>query len=100
MLAQRLITLILMMINSYSYSTNDHVFIKFQIFNQDLSRVLTSIKNSKSSFETTHVDSRARASRLHQVLKEESNSWIKFGSSQDGEKDFQEKIFNKTSSNL
>jgi len=36
-LAQKPITLVLMMINSYSYSTNDLVFIKFQIFNQDLS---------------------------------------------------------------
>ena len=31
-LAQRPITLVLMMINSCSYSTNDLVFIKFQIF--------------------------------------------------------------------
>ena len=84
------------MINSYSYSTNDLVFIKFQIFNQDLSRCLASTKNSKSSFEARLVDSRSRASRSHQVLKEESSSWIKFGSSQDGEKDFQEKIFKKT----
>jgi len=28
--------------------------------------------------------------------KEESSSWIKFGSSQDGDEDFQEKIFKKT----
>ena len=35
-LAQRPITLVLMMINSCSYSTNDFMFIKFQIFNQDL----------------------------------------------------------------
>jgi len=39
------------MINSCSYSTNDLVFIKFQIFNQDLNRCLASIKDSKSSFE-------------------------------------------------
>ena len=50
LLAQRPITLVLM-INSCSYSINDLVFIKFQIFNQDLSRFLSSIKNSKSSFE-------------------------------------------------
>ena len=31
-LAQRPITLVLMMINSYSYNTNDLVFNKFQIF--------------------------------------------------------------------
>ena len=72
------------------------MFIKFQIFNQDLSRCLASTNNSKSSFEVITVDPRARASRPHQVLKEESNSWIKFGSSQDGEEDFQEKIFKKT----
>ena len=53
LLARRPITLVLMMINSYSYNTNDLVFIKFQIFNQHLSRCLTSIKDSKSTFETS-----------------------------------------------
>ena len=43
--------------------------------------------------ELVRVDARARASRSHQVLKEESNSWINFQSSQDGEEVFQEKIF-------
>ena len=42
LLAQKLITLVLMIINSYNYSTNNLVFIKFQIFNQDLSRYLAS----------------------------------------------------------
>ena len=42
MLAQRPITLVLMMINSCSYSTNDLVFNKFQIFDQDLSQCLAS----------------------------------------------------------
>ena len=37
MLAQRPITLVLMIINSCSYTTNDLVFSKFSIFNQDLS---------------------------------------------------------------
>jgi len=69
LLAQRPITLILMMINSYSYSTNDLMFIKFQIFNQDFSQCLVSTKDSKSSFEANTYGSRARASRLHQVLK-------------------------------
>ena len=40
-----------------------------------------------------HVDSRVRALRSHQVLKEESSSWIKFGLNQDGEEVFQEEIF-------
>ena len=53
LLVQRPITLILMMINSCSYNTNDLVFIKFQIFNQDLSRCLASIKDSKSSFKAS-----------------------------------------------
>jgi len=53
MLAQRPITLVLMMINSCSYSTNDLVFNKFQIFGQDLSRCLALIKYSKSSFEAS-----------------------------------------------
>jgi len=52
-LAQRPITLVLMMINSYSYSTNDLVFNKFQIFDQDLSRCLALTKDAKSSFETS-----------------------------------------------
>jgi len=61
--------------------------LKFQLFYQDLSRLLVSTKDLKLA----HVDSRARPSRSHQVFKEESNSWIKFGSSQDREEDFQEK---------
>ena len=72
LLAQRLVTLVLMMINSCTYNTNNLVFIKFQIFNQDLSRCLASTKNLKSSFEAiTYVDSRTHASRSHQVLKED-----------------------------
>ena len=74
LLAQRPITLILMMINSCSYSINDIVFNKFQIFNQDLSQCLALTKGSKSSFEASTFDSRARAPKSHQVLKEESSS--------------------------
>ena len=33
---------------------------------------------------------------LQDRIKKESSSLIKFGSSQDGEEDFQEKIFEKT----
>jgi len=44
LLAQRPITVVLMMINSCSYSTNDHVIIQFQMFDQDLNRCLASIK--------------------------------------------------------
>jgi len=51
LLAQRLITLVLIMINSCSYSTNDLVFNKFQIFNQNFNQCSASTKNSKSSFE-------------------------------------------------
>ena len=42
LLAQRPFTLVLMMINSRSYSTNDPVFILFQIFDQDYSWCLAS----------------------------------------------------------
>jgi len=52
-LAQRPITLILMMINSCNYSTNDLVLFKFQIFNQDLSWFLGSTNDSKLSFEAS-----------------------------------------------
>ena len=44
-LAQRPISLVLIMINSCSYSTNDLVFKWSQIFDQDLSRCLASTKN-------------------------------------------------------
>ena len=53
LLAQGFVTLVLMMINSYIYSTNDLMLFKFQIFNQDLSWCLVSTKDSKSSFEAS-----------------------------------------------
>ena len=54
-LAQRPITLVLMMINSCSYNTNDLVFNYFQIYDQDLSWCLASIKDLKSSFGASTV---------------------------------------------
>ena len=51
MLAQRPIPLVLMTINSCSYSTSNLIFINFQILKEDLSWCLVSTKNSKSSFE-------------------------------------------------
>ena len=42
------------------------------------------------------IDSKACASRLHQVLKRSLAHWIKFAPRQEGEGDFQEKIFKKT----
>ena len=54
-LAQRPITLVLMMSNSCSYSTNDFVFNYSQIFDQDLSKCLASTKDSKSSFGASTV---------------------------------------------
>jgi len=53
MLAERPSILDLMMINSYSYCTNDIVFNKFQISDQDLSQCLASTKDSRSSFEAS-----------------------------------------------
>ena len=96
LLDQRLIALVLMMINSCSYSTNDLVFIYSQIFDQDLSRCLASTKDSTSSLELPRVDSRTRTSRLHQVLKRSLAHWIKVWTSQEGEEDLQEKTFKKT----
>ena len=55
LLARRPITLVLMMINSCSYSTNDLVFNKCQIHDQDLSRCGASTKDLKSSFGATMV---------------------------------------------
>ena len=60
-LAQRPITLVLMMINSCNYSTNDLVLFKFQIFNQDLSWFLGSTNDSKLSLKPARVDLRAQA---------------------------------------
>ena len=91
LLAQRPITLVLMMINSCSYNINDLVLIKFQILNQDLSRCLALTRDSNQVLKLAYIDSRAFALRSHQALKEKSSSWIKFGSRQDGVKDFQEK---------
>ena len=90
------ITLVLMMINSYSYCSNDLVFNKFQIFNQDLSRCLASIKDSRSSFEASTCW--FKSSRFKDSIKysKESSSWITFGSSLLGEENFQKKIFEKT----
>ena len=64
-LAQGSITLVLIMINSCSYCTNDLVFNKFQIFDHDLSRCLALTKYSKSNLKLARVDSRAHASRSH-----------------------------------
>ena len=55
LLAQRPITLVLMMINSCSYITNDLVFNQYQIFDQDLSWYLASTKNLKSKFWSQYV---------------------------------------------
>ena len=49
-LAQRPVTLVLMMINLYNYSTNDFMLFKFQIFNQDRSWCLASTKKFKIKF--------------------------------------------------
>ena len=42
------------------------------------------------------MDSRARASRLHQVIKRSLPHGSRFGPNQEGEEDFQENIFKKT----
>ena len=90
LLAQRPITLVLMMINSCSYGT------KFQICDQDLSRCVVSTKDFKSSFGVARADSRACASRPHQVLKRSLAHWIIFGPSQEGEEASSEDLQEKT----
>ena len=72
-MAQRSITLVLMMINSCSYSNNDLVFNKFQIFDQDLNLYLASTKDSKS-MKLARVDSRAQALKIVSSTQEESSS--------------------------
>ena len=82
-----------MMINSCGYSTNDLVFIYFQICDQDLSRCLASTKDSKSVLELTRDDSKAHASRSHLVVRWSQAQRIVFGSSHLGEEDLQEDLY-------
>ena len=63
------------------------MFIKSQICDQDLSWCLSS---TKKVLELARFDSRAYASRPHQVLKRSLARWIKFGPSQEGGEDFTE----------
>jgi len=60
------------MINSCCYSTNGLVLFKFQIFNQDLSWCLASIKDSKSSFE---ANSLSRSASQNTVEWRRDESW-------------------------
>jgi len=60
LLAQRPITLVLMMTNSCSYSTNKSCCVYVSDIDQDLNWCLASLKDSKSSLELTHCDSRAQ----------------------------------------
>ena len=78
------------MINSCSYSTNDLVFIKFQIFNEDLSRCLASTKGSKSSFETNML---IQELVLQDRIKYSKRS-LAHGSSLD-QVEIEKKIFNR-----
>ena len=97
LLAQWPITLVLMMINSCSYSTIYLVFILSQICDQDLSRCLASIKDLSQVLKLARFDSRAYASRPHQVLKRSlALWWIVFGPSQEDEKTSSEALQEKT----
>jgi len=75
-LAQRPITLVLMMINSCSYCTNDLVFISFRYLIKILVGVQLQQKIRSQVLKLAPVDSRARASRSHQVLKRSLALWI------------------------
>ena len=74
LLAQRPITLVLMMNNLCSYSTNDLVLFKFQIFNQDVSWCLALTKNSKSSFEVSRCWFKSSRIKIALSTQEESSS--------------------------
>ena len=53
-----------MMINLCNYYSNDLMFNKFQIFDQDLSRYLASKKIQSQVLKLARIDSRARASKI------------------------------------
>ena len=81
-----------MMINSSSYSTNDLVFNKFQMCDQDLRKYLASSQGLK----VARVDSRARALRSHQVLKRILARWIKIWTKSRRRRRFSKEDFKKT----
>ena len=74
LLARWPITLVLMMINSCSYSTNDLVFIQSQICDQDLSRCVASTKDLKSSFGASTVWFKSLCIKTTSSTQEESSS--------------------------
>ena len=74
LLAQWPITLVLMMINSCSYSTNDLVFNYWQIHDQDLSRCVASTKDLKSSFGASTVWFKSLCIKTTSCTQEESSS--------------------------
>ena len=83
LLAQRPITLVLMVINSYSYSL---LMIQYLISLRYLIKILVGDQLQQRSLELTHVDSRVRASRSHLALGWSQARWIAFGSSWHGDK--------------
>ena len=70
--------------------------ISLRYFDQDLSRCLASTKDSKSRFRAARVDSRARTSRLHQVLKRNLTRWIKIWIKSRRRRRFSRENFQKT----
>ena len=82
-----------MMINSCSYSTNDVGLISFRYLIKILVGVYLQQKIRSQFLKLARADSRARASRSHQVLKRSLAHGSRFEPSQDGEEDFQEKVF-------
>jgi len=63
-----------MMINSCSYSTNDLMFTKSRICDQDLSRCLASTKDLKSSFGGSTCWFKSLCIKTTSSTQEESNS--------------------------
>ena len=86
-LAQRPIILVLMMINSCSYSL---LMILYLFSFSYLSRSQQVCSFNKGVLELTRVDSRACASRSHLALGWSLTRWIVFGSSRLGDRVLQE----------
>ena len=83
LLAQRPFNLVLMMINSWSYSL---LIILGYLVSDIWSNISRWLASTKVFFEFSHVDSRARASCSHLALGWSQARWIAFGSSRLGDK--------------
>ena len=94
-MAQRPITLVLMMINHVVIVLMILCLFSLRYVIKILVGVYLQQRISSQVLEVAHVDSRACTSRPHQVLKRSLALGSRFGPSQEGEEDFQVKTFKR-----